>query len=138
MSAHRHRSEATGATAAEGVARQLRAALETSDLEALGELLDPRVTWGPPGATAGICTNRDEVLAWYARGRQRGGRAEVSETETVGDKLLVGLVVHGTDAARERGGAAVRWQVLTLRNGRIADIVGFDSKEEALAHATTG
>ena len=119
---------------ADGLPARLRIAIETADLEAFSELLDPHVTWGPPRGGA-VCTNRDEVLTWYTRGRERRGRAEVAGITPIGNKLLVGLVVHGTDSAKERGGAALRWQVLTVRDGRIADIVGFDSKEDALANA---
>jgi ketosteroid isomerase-like protein len=125
-----------GTGAAASIARQLRRAIETSDVSAFGDLLDPDVTWGAPGAPVSVCTNREQVLAWYSRGRDRGGRATVSEITGIGDKLLVGLVVHGTEAAKERGGAALRWQVLTVREGRIVDIAGFDSKPDALARAT--
>lgn len=48
---------------------------------------------------------------------------------------LVGLEVTGTPAAREAGGAAERWQVLTLRGDRIADIRGFDYRAAAAARA---
>jgi ketosteroid isomerase-like protein len=124
-------------TGAEDLVRLLRAAMEDADLEAFGELLDPRVTWGPPGDAAAGCTSRHQVLDWYARAWERGGRATVSEITDIGDRLLVGLVVHGTRASRERGGAAPRWQVLTVRGGRITDIVGFDTKEDALAYPSS-
>jgi hypothetical protein len=73
------------------------------------------------------------VLAWYSRGRELGARAQVSEVAVVGDRILVGLVVAGTQPARERGGQATRWQVLTVSGGRICDIVGFDERSEAAA-----
>ena len=57
----------------------------------------------------------------------------MSEAFVLGDKIVVGLVVAGTDAARTSGGHATRWQVLSVSGGRIADIVGFDQKSEALA-----
>jgi hypothetical protein len=48
----------------------------------------------------------------------------------------VGLEVTGTPAAREAGGAAERWQVLTLRGDRIADIRGFDDRAARVASAS--
>lgn len=115
------------------VAERVRRALEHADLEAFGDLLDPDVHWGPADGRAFECKNRDEVLAWYGRGREAGGRAEVTEVAVCGDRLLVGLLVSGTRAARARGGATRRWQVLSLKGGRIVDIRGFDERSEAAA-----
>jgi len=47
----------------------------------------------------------------------------------------VGLDVSGTPAAREAGGTARRWQVLTVQGGRILDIRGFGARTEAAARA---
>jgi ketosteroid isomerase-like protein len=121
--------------AMESVARQVRTALESADLSAFGDLLDPDVRWGAPDATVPACRNRTQVLAWYERGRAAGARATVSEVTVLGDRLVVGLAVGGSGAARERGGVALRWQVLTVQGGRIVDIVGFDDRSEALARA---
>jgi ketosteroid isomerase-like protein len=119
----------------EVLAAQVRAALESGDVSAFAELLDPDVTWGAPDARVPSCRNRDQVLAWYQQGRESGTRATVSDVTVLGDTILVSLVVRATPAARERGGAALRWQVLTVRSGRIVDIVGFDDRSEALARA---
>jgi ketosteroid isomerase-like protein len=115
----------------ERIAGQVRIALEAADLSSFSDLLDPDVRWGPPGDPSPPCQNRKQVLAWYQRGRDAGTRAQVSEISVLGDRILVGLVVAGTEAARERGGRATRWQVLTVRDGRVVDIVGFDQRSEA-------
>jgi hypothetical protein len=73
------------------------------------------------------------VLAWYERGREAGTRAQVSETTVVGDQILVGLVVSNAGDAAGLGGQATRWQVLTVIDGRVADIVGFEQRSEAAA-----
>jgi SnoaL-like domain len=119
----------------EAIARRMQVALDTSDLAAFQELLDPAVTWGPPYAKNPGCKSRDEVLAWYRRSKSSGVEGRVSEVEVLGECVLLGLVVRGTEAARERGGAALRWQVNTVRNGRVVEIVGFDGHAEALAYA---
>jgi ketosteroid isomerase-like protein len=115
----------------EWLAGQVRQALETADLEAYADLLDPGVRWGPPGDPAPACQSRRQVLEWYQRGRDAGTRARVTETRVSGDKILVGLAVTGTGTSGETG----RWQVLTVRGGRITDIVAFDERDEAAAWA---
>ena len=122
------------------LARQVRTALDGGDLSSFRSLLDPDVTWGAPGARQPSCRNRDQVLAWYERGREAGTRAEVSDVSVLGDRLLVTMTVHGTAGAEDRGGAALRWQVLTVRDGRIVDIAGFDDRVDAtaFAQASTG
>jgi ketosteroid isomerase-like protein len=117
----------------ERVARQVRLALETADLSSFNDLLDPNVRWGPPGDPSPPCQSREQVLAWYERGKESGARARVSEVVVLGDQILVGLLVAGTLEAEERGGRATRWQVLTVREGRVVDIVGFDQRSEAAA-----
>jgi hypothetical protein len=67
--------------------------------------------------------------------RAAGERAVVTEVTAGTGTLLVGLEVTGTPAAREAGAAVERWQVLTLRGDRIADIRGFDDRAAAAARA---
>ncbi|HEV8065151.1 MAG TPA: nuclear transport factor 2 family protein [Acidimicrobiales bacterium] len=121
---------------AERLAARVRRALESGDPAAYGELLDPKVTWGAPGY-APTCRNRDQVLAWYRRGRDSGARATVDEVTIAAGCLLVGLTVTGRDpdapGAQER-----RWQVLTTKDGRITDIVGYDNRPQAAARAGLG
>jgi hypothetical protein len=61
-------------------------------------------------------------------------RGSVHDVEVLGDRLLVNMSVRGTENAGERGGAALRFQVLTVRNGKVVDIVGFDDGTEALSY----
>jgi ketosteroid isomerase-like protein len=121
--------------AMEALAQQVRVALESADVAAFSHLLDPDVHWGAPDARRPSCRNRDQVLAWYERGRESGTRASVSEVVVLGDRIVVGLTVRNSQAANEGGGAALRWQVLTVRGGRVVDIVGFDDRDEAVARA---
>jgi hypothetical protein len=112
----------------------VRRALAAEDVDAFAELLDPAVTWGAPGATNPTCKSREQVLAWYQRGRDAGVRGSVYDVEVLGNRLLVSMSVRGTENAKERGGAALRFQVLTVRSGMVVDIVGFDDKADALAY----
>ena len=115
---------------------RVRFALESGDLDAIRDLLDPGARWGAPeGPDDADCRNRDQVITWWASVRAAGARAVVTEVTAGAGTLLVGLDVTGTPAAREAGGAAERWQVLTVRGDRIADIPGFDDRKAAAARA---
>ena len=117
------------------LAERVKAALGSGDASAFADLLDPEVTWGAPGAPTPTCKNRNQVLNWYQRAQESGVQGTVTEVEVIGDRLVVSLMVRGTQGARERGGSIPRFQVLSVRDDRITDIVGFDDKEEALSHA---
>lgn len=119
-------------TAIDRLAEQIHLALQSADLDAYRELLDPDVSWGPPDDQVSGCHNRSEVLAWYRRGRDSGVRAEVVETVVSKDKILVGLKVRGSSGEADGGGESDRWQVLTVVNGRVKDIRGFESRDEAV------
>lgn len=91
------------------LARRLRAAMDAADVEALGELLDPKVTWGPPDDEVSGCHNRGEDMAWWQRSAGQGMSARVTEVVISADKLLIGLKVAGTPGAADHGGEADRW-----------------------------
>jgi ketosteroid isomerase-like protein len=124
------------ATPAErNIAERVRTALESGDLDAIGELLDPDVRWGPPDDPDGGCVNRDQVLDFWRLSRDAGARAAVTEVVEGADTLLVGLQVTGLAPTEDRGSETVRWQVLTLANGLVTDIRGFDNRESAATRA---
>jgi hypothetical protein len=77
-----------------------------------------------------------KMLAWYQRGRDAGVRGSAYDVEVLDDRLLVSMSVRGTENARERGGAALRFQVLTVRSGKVVHIVGFDDKAEARSYVS--
>jgi hypothetical protein len=127
-------ASATGAPA--GLTERVRLALESGDLDAIRDLLDPAARWGAPeGPGEADCQNREQVMAWWAGARAAGARAAITEVTAGAGTLLVGLEVTGTPAARQAGRAAQRWQVLTLRGDRIIDIRGFEDRAAAAARA---
>ena len=128
--------EASAAGGPAVLAGRVRYALESGDLDAIRDLLDPDARWGAPeGPGEYDCRNREEVIAWWAGARAAGVRAVVTEVTAGPGALLVGLEVTGTPAAGEAGGAAERWQVLTVKGDRIADIRGFEDRATAAARA---
>lgn len=119
----------------QAVAQQVRAALAGADLDAFAALLDPAVTWGPPGDPTPPCRNREQVLAWYRHGRDEGRRAEVLDVTVHQDKILVAMTVT-SPAPHSDDPPAQRWQVLTVADGRVSDIRGYD--REAAARNAAG
>ena len=101
----------------EEIGERLRAALELPDLAAFHDLLDPDVRWGAPNDSTPSCRNRDQVLAWYRRGRDSGRRASVTELVVASGKVLVGLRIRDHRSAAQPDGDTQRWQVLTLGEG---------------------
>ena len=123
---------------AERLAGLVGQALAGADLEAYADLLHPDVRWGAPGDPSPPCQSRAQVLAWYRAGREAGTRARVTETVVAGDKILVGLRVTALPALPGSAEEQDRWQVLTVRDGMVGDIRGFEDRDEAAAAAGLG
>ena len=119
------------------LAENVRSAMVNADVEGFLRLCAEDVHWGAPGDTRGGCQNRAQVRSWYESAFERGVRAKVNEFVQGPGSLLVGLTVSGSPASDEQGGEADRWQVLTIRDGRITDICGFDDRDEAASWART-
>ena len=113
------------------IAESVRTALDAEDLDAFADLLDPRVTWGAPGDPSPPCQNRNQVLAWYRQGKADGRHARVLDVTTHGDKVLVTMKV--SDGQPHASHEHDRWQVLTVANGRVVDIRGYDDRDDAVA-----
>lgn len=58
----------------------------------------------------------------------------MTETIVSDDRILVGMRVTGRDDDDEPD----RWQVLTVRNGLVVDISGYDERTEAAGAAGLG
>jgi ketosteroid isomerase-like protein len=118
---------------AAAIADRVRAALGSADPAQFESLLHPEARWGAPGDPTPSCQSRDQVLAWYRQAREAGVRARVTAADVHGDKILLALRVTRAGAT----GAVDRWQVLTVRDGQIADIRAFDRRDDAESMATT-
>jgi ketosteroid isomerase-like protein len=120
----------------EAVAARIKAALAATDVGEFSDLLHPDARWGAPDDPNPSCQSRQQVLAWYQRGRDAGVRAEVTECVVFDSRVLIGTRVRGNDLADEAGGEVDLWQVFTVGDGQILEIVGYDNRREALARAT--
>jgi hypothetical protein len=117
---------------AAAIVDHVRAALESPDPTQFQSLLHPEARWGAPGDPTPGCQSRDEVLAWYRQAREAGVRARVTGADVHGDKILLALRVTRPGVP----GAVDRWQVLTIRDGQVADIRAFDRHADAEAMAS--
>jgi ketosteroid isomerase-like protein len=114
------------------IADKLAAALAAHDLGRFADLLDESVRWGGEVDSPETCHNRSQVLTHFERALSVGLDGEVCEVAVSGDHILLGLEVvwpQGVERPRQR------YQVYTVRDGRIVDLRGFETREPAAAMA---
>lgn len=126
---------ATDGNDLESLAGMVRTALQSPDLDSFRDLLAVDVHWGPPDDDSASCHTRADMLAWWRRAAAAGVRATVTEVVPGKDALLVGLAVTGRDAAGKAGDPDMRWQVLTVRDGLVVDVRGYEERATAAMRA---
>jgi hypothetical protein len=117
------------------LAVRVQQVLETEDLAAFSELLDPAVQWGPPDDTKSGCHNRAQVIAWYSRARAEGMTGRVTEVVVGDGALLVGMQVTRPAGGADEAESTGRWQVLRVRDGLVVDIRGYPERDQAAGQA---
>jgi hypothetical protein len=115
----------------EDLAEQIEAALAAEDLDQMALLLADNVRWGGDEDSEGTCHTRADVLGWYRRMNKSGVKARPIERLVQPDAVIIGWDVSWPDGEQWR--PTVRYQVFRVADGRVADIRGFPSKDEALA-----
>ena len=120
----------------ESLAAHVRYAMEAVDLDVMRELLAPNARWGAPEQDVSTCRNATEILAWYELARENGVRAEITEVKVVKDTIVVGLKILPN--AHTKAKVNTRWQVLSVHDGRIAEIRGYERRGEAMTFANSG
>jgi ketosteroid isomerase-like protein len=115
--------------------RRAWAAFARGDVEAATDVLDPQVRWygsdaEPPDDG---CHNRDEALAFVRRALDDGVTAEALEFRDAGDRVVVVLQRHQPPEWGER--PAPHGEVVTVRNGKVVEMVVYPNVDEALAAA---
>ena len=120
----------------QSLAAHVRYAMEAVDLDVMRELLAPNARWGAPEQDVPTCRNATEILAWYELARENGVRAEITEVTVVNDNILVGLKVLANTHTKSE--VNTRWQVLSVVDGRVAEIRGYERRGEAMTFATSG
>ena len=127
--------EQTGAPGSVGtgvmaeVARHLEAAFREEDLDLLGSLLHPEVTW------TGLCHNSAQVLDWYRGFQAEGTVATVDSVEVDGDAVVLGLSVSRRAEGARPTPPQQLYQVATVDGGEIVDIRFYPDRQSALARS---
>jgi ketosteroid isomerase-like protein len=106
-------------------------ALRRGDLSAITAMLDENVKWhmGDPMAE-GACRNRTQALAWIRR-PERGDPGELVDVIDAGDRVVVITQPPQTDGEQE----PLHAQITTFRAGKVVEMVGYPTVEDALAAA---
>jgi ketosteroid isomerase-like protein len=115
------------------LARRGFAAALRGDLAAIGELLDPEVSWhgGDPSAP-GSCHNRDQALRFMRQSEViRGGRFELIDVVGAGDNVIV-IMRPPSDGPEPAAPVA---NLTTFRDGKVIEIVHYPNAADALAAA---
>ncbi|HWD74145.1 MAG TPA: nuclear transport factor 2 family protein [Solirubrobacteraceae bacterium] len=106
-------------------------AIVRGDLHVIGDMLDPQVKWHGGDPESG-CRNRDEALEFMRQARRRGiGR--LVDVIDAGEGRVV--VVLQPPAAPGAPPPSPRANVTTVRDGRVVEMVAYETAEEACAAA---
>ncbi len=116
------------------VVRTAWEAFARGDLDVALDLLDAHVRWYPVGDPDGGCHNRDEARAFIRRSLADGVTAELLDVHVAGGRLVAVIQAH-VPAERELR-PEPHGELITVRDGKITEIVVYGSVNEALAAAS--
>lgn len=108
-------------------------AVARGDLEAVAEILHPDVRWYGAGERdePGGCHSRGEALAFIRRALDEGVTSELLDVRATGDRVVAIPQTHAADGeARGPHG-----EIVTVRDGRVVEMVVYPTVDEALAAA---
>ena len=110
-------------------------AFTRGDVDAAVAALDPEVRWygaGEPDGE-GACQNREEATAFIRRARAEGLTAELLDVREAGDRLVA--VIHTHAPPDWQHGPEPHGELVTVRDGKIAEMIVFPTVEDALTAA---
>jgi uncharacterized protein len=113
-------------------------AFARGDVEAATELLDAEVRWYGAGAEAPEdgCHSQDEAIAFIRQALAAGVTAEPLEFRDAGDQVVVVIQTHRPPEWGER--PEPHGEVVTVRDGKVVEMVVYPTVDEALAAAGQG
>ncbi|MGH3400945.1 MAG: hypothetical protein ACRDRJ_00235 [Streptosporangiaceae bacterium] len=124
---HEDKADPIGTGVIAEIARHLEAAYRDEDLDLLGSLLRPDVTW------TGLCHNSAQVLDWYRGFQAEGTVAAVNSVEVDGNAVVLGLNVSRRAEGARPAPPQQLYQVFTVDGGEIVDIRFYQDRHSALA-----
>ena len=115
-------------------------AVNRGGVEAILQMCDPEIEWiAIPGflPDAEDYHGRAGVRAWFEKVGETFGKVEWEAEEVVesGEQLLVGLKLQATGRSSKIEGEFRIFQVWTIRDGKLARLESYLSREEALEAA---
>jgi ketosteroid isomerase-like protein len=111
-------------------------AVARGDLEAVAEILHPDVRWYGAGEhdDPGGCHNRGEALAFIRRALADGVTSELLDVRDAGGRVVAILQTHAPAEWCE--GRGPHGEIVTIRDGRVVEMVVYPTVDEALVAAT--
>jgi ketosteroid isomerase-like protein len=111
-------------------ARRGYEAIGRGDFAAIADVLAPEVTWhGGDRKARDACRNRDQVLAFLRAAHEQGPIGELIDVIEVGEQVV--LVMRHQPAGG--GEPQLRANLTTFRDGKVTEMVAFESPAAALA-----
>jgi 1-acyl-sn-glycerol-3-phosphate acyltransferase len=113
-------------------------AFTRGDIEAAAEVLHPDVRWyaaGDPEGEGG-CHNREDAVAFLRRARADGLTAELLDIRDAGDRLVA--VIHTHAPPQWERSPDPHGEIVTVRDGKITEMVIYPTVDDALAAAGVG
>jgi ketosteroid isomerase-like protein len=111
------------------------AAFQRGDIDTATEVLDPDVRWYGAGEAdaEGACHNREQARAFIRRSLEDGISTELLDIRDAGQHRFV-LILHAHVPAAW-GERDAHGEVVTVRDGKVTEMVVYPTVEDALSAA---
>ena len=113
-------------------------AFARGDVAAATAMLDPDVRWygaGDPDAE-GACHSREDAAAFIRRALANGLTAELVDVRDAGARLVAVIQTHAPPDWEQ--GSQPHGELITVRDGKVTEMVVYPTVEDALAAAGLG
>ena len=104
-------------------------------VDAVVDLLDPKVEWLAATPGPWDCHDREQVLETFRRQYAHGVWADFGEPIEVGDTVILDVRPYRRDEQGNKTDQQRLWQVLTMRDGKIVRIQDYTDQASALQAA---
>jgi ketosteroid isomerase-like protein len=108
-------------------------AASRGDIAAVAALLDDNVYWGADGG--GGCENRQQALRWMRQGIGRGVHVDLLQARELSDGRVLLLLQRTTPHEGQADLPDPHGQILSLRDGKITQMLVYPTADEALSAA---
>jgi len=115
-------------------------AVARGDVDAISAMLAPDVRWHGAGDDHGGCQNREQALHWMTAAIDRGIRVQLLEARALKNDRVLVLLQRSVPREGDPSGEppSPHGQILTLRDGKITEMVAYPTAEEAAGAGGAG